>query len=486
MARKPRKARTPLGRLKREDGLTVVEVMVAAMIMIVGGLAVLQLVDAAARNNFRGEQSQVASNRLQEEMEKIKQLPYGQIALTGLPADTSDLTDPRWRTTGTSFATTEEGGSPQPLVYNGGALYGGGSVSGGVVDPTPTPFQSGDVSGNIYRFVVWEDDETCAPSQCPGQQDLKRVIVAIRMNTSTAAAGTRPYQEIQSQIVDPQAAPVDNSTPLPDIDGDGEPDPLPDPDQKPWLTFLTDTPCNNTTRQPITGDHLTHNTRGACSTGLQSGNNPGAPDLMFTETPPLDPESPIYDYATDVEPSLNPAQDKGLQLLPQSSAGCVIDALNIPAAPDLLDPQKFQKVHKWVTPPIPGGFNVQFNGDGILDLWTQTVNGASHSGKICVWLFQRQINVLGIPIDTPAVNLDIPTLNYFTYSQSPWPTTWTEIHVPLHFQLNALLPGSRLGLAIAIDRSGTGDGTQGLQFMYDEPSFDSRLEVKSDSLLPSF
>jgi hypothetical protein len=41
-------------------------------------------------------------------------------------------------------------------------------------------------------------------------------------------------------------------------------------------------------------------------------------------------------------------------------------------------------------------------------------------------------------------------------------------------------------LAIAIDRSGTGDGSQGLQFMYDEPSFDSRLEVTSHSPLPSF
>jgi len=200
--------------------LTVVEVMVAAMIMIVGGLAVLQVVDAAARNNYRGEQSQVTSNRLQEEMEKLKQLPYKQIALTGLPADTSELTDPRWRTMGTSFAVTQEGGSPQPLVFNGSSLYGGGSVTEGVVDPTPIPFQSGDVSGTIYRFVVWENDETCAESRCPGQQDLKRVIVAVRVNT-TAAGGARPYQEIQSQIVDPEVEPVDNSTPLPDTDGDG-------------------------------------------------------------------------------------------------------------------------------------------------------------------------------------------------------------------------------------------------------------------------
>jgi hypothetical protein len=475
----------PLNRLRRDDGLTVVEVMVAAMIMIVGGLAVLQLVDAAAHNNYRGEQSQVASNRLQEEIELVKRLPYKQIALTGLPTDTSDPTDPRWRTQGTNFAVTKQGGSPQPLVYNGSALYGGGSVSEGVLDPTPIPFASGDVSGNIYRFVVWENDETCAESQCPGQQDLKRVIVALRLNTNPAG-GARPYQEIQSQIVDPQAEPVDNSTPLPDIDGDGEPDPLPDPNEKPWLTFLTDTPCNHTNRQPITGDHLTHNTRGACSAGLQTGNSPGAPDLMFTETPPLDPESPIHDYATDVEPSLNPDQDKGLQLLPQSSAGCPSDALGALGLPDL-EADRFQQIHRWLLPPIPTGYDVELDGDGTFSLWSQTVNGVPYGGRICIWLFKRQVNVLGQTTDTAFANLDQGGTGYFTYSRSPWPTTWTELTIPLNFPTDTnLLAGDSLGLAIAIDPSGTGDGTQGLQFMYDEPSFDTRLELKTPSALPSF
>jgi type II secretory pathway pseudopilin PulG len=461
--------------LRREEGMTVVEVMVAGVIMVLGGLAVLQLVDAAARNNFRAEQSQVVSNRLQEEMEKIKQLPYDQVALTGLPADTSDLTDPRWRVSGTNYATTQQGGDPRPLLYNGSALYGGGTVNGGAIDPTPIPFQGGDVHGNIYRFVVWENDATCSDLQCPGQQDLKKVVVAVRLD-STSSGGTRHYQELQGELVDPEVTPADNENPIPP----GE------DDSKPWTFFLTDTTCDHTTRQPITSDHLTHNTRGKCSTGQTSGNNPGAPDLMFTEAPPFDAEQPLYDYATDVEPGVNPGEDKGLQLLPQSGAGCVIDALNIPVVPDLLEPDKFQKVHKWVSPAIPTGFDIQLDGEGTLDLWTQTVNGASHSGKICIWLFQRQINILGIPIDTPAVSV-AGGLNYFTYSQSSWPTSWTEIHIPLSFILNVhLLPNTRLGLAIAIDRSGTGDGSQGLQFMYDEPSFDSRLEVKTHSLLPIF
>jgi hypothetical protein len=472
--------------LRSEEGLTVVEVLVAAVIMVVGGLAVLQVVDATARNNYRAEQSQVVSNRLQEEMEKIKQLPFEQIALTGIPADTSDTTDPRWRTSGTNFAVTQQGGSSQPLVYNGGALYGGGSVEEGTIDPTPIPFTSGDVHGTIYRFVVWDNDDTCSEAECPGSQDLKRVVVAVRLDT-TASGGVRHYQELQTQISDPAAEPVDNSNPGPDGDGDGIPDPPPDPDEKPWTFFLTDTSCDQATRQPITADHLSHNTRGACALGQKTGNDPGAPDLLFTEASPLDPESPIYDYATDVEPTVDPGLDKGLQLLPQSSAGCSIDALSVRSSPDSPEADSFQRVHKWVSPPIPDGFDIELDGGGTLDLWTRTVNGAGYAGKICVWLFIRKEDALGTTTDLPASNMDLAGAGYFTHTQSPWPTTWTEIHAPLNFQFSEhLVAGTRLGLAVAIDSSGTGDGSQGLQFMYDEPSFDSRLEIATHSPVPTF
>jgi hypothetical protein len=469
--------------LRREDGLTVVEVVVAAMIMIIGGLAVLQLVDAAARNNYRSEQTQVADNRMQEEIEKIKEIPYDELALTGLPQDQSDITDPRWRTQGTNYAVTKQGGTPQPLIYNGTSLDSGGTVSGGVIDPAPTPFTSGDVHGTIYRSVVWENDPSCSEAQCPGNQDLKRVIVAVRADV-TGSGGSRPYQEFQTKVVDPNAR-TPTGVPCPAASCSGAP--------KPWTFFLTDTSCHQSSRQPITGEHATHNTRGACtvagSDNQHTGNTPGSPDLMYPSAPVLDPESPLYDYANDVEPPVDPLDDKGLQMLPQSSAGCAIDSLGVSVG-DLLGDQKWRKVHRWLSQPMPGGVDIQLLGgpDNYLDLWTQTVNGVAYSGKICFWLFERHTNILGIPIDTPAVNLDPPLLNatYFTYSQSTWPTTWTELHIPINFSLNLhLLPNSRLGLAIAIDRSGTGDGTQGLQFMYDEPSFDSRLELKTNSLLPS-
>jgi Tfp pilus assembly protein PilV len=476
-----------------EEGLTMIEVVIAALVLTLGSLALFNLMSTQARNTFRGEQSQVVSNRLQEEMEKIKSLPYSQIALTGLPTDTADTADPRWRTIGTNYAVAKDGSQHRALVYNGSTLVGGGTVTGGTVSPAPEQFSSGDTSGTIYRFVTWEDDPNCPATSCPGSQDLKRVTVAIRLDT-TAAGGRRTYQELQSQVVDPEAksdGPSGGCTS--NCGGSGTP----------WTFFLTDTPsgCSFTDRQPINGDHLVHNTNGACSSGLKNSSDcttilfvtscpPGTPDLMVTHAPPLTTEQPLWDYATDVEPTTNADQDKGLQVAKPGSNGCLSSLFqvltNVTGA--LIgdpSPTRMQQIHKWVSNPMGNGINVILDGRGELNLWTKSVNGATYTGSICIWLFERHLNLLGVPVDTPAVNLDLSNLTYFTYTPpgGVWPQNWTELHIPLHFNLGVNLgPASRLGLALQVERSGTSGG--GLEFMYDEPSFDSRLEVTTTGLLP--
>ncbi len=466
--------------LRREEGMTMVEVVVAALIVMLGALAVLSLVDTTARTTYRAEQSQVVSNKLQDELERVKDLPYSQIALTSVPAGTGDQASPASRLLGTNYNVAKQGTDFKPLVYNGSALEGGGTVSGGGISPAPSSYTSGDVSGTVHRYVVWENDDSCSESMCPGAQDFKRIIVASTFNPS-ASGGTRVYQEVQARVANPDAQPVNNPNPIPP--GGESP--------TPWTFFLTDTPCNNSDRQPITGDHSTHNTRGACSSGPRSGNTPGAPDLMFPEAPPANEAQPLYDYATDVEPAQNPSADKGLTIVKLGNLdNCLVNSLLNPVTNILgaligdLDSTKFQKVHKWVSPPIPSGLNLELFGEGSLDLWTKTVNGANHAGKLCVFLFDRQLNVLGIPVDTPIVSLSGLEIDHFTYSQNPWPSEWTEVHIPINFIADVpLLPGHRLGVAVAVERQGTPSGS-GLEFMYDSPSFDSRLTVQTNALLP--
>jgi hypothetical protein len=87
-----------------------------------------------------------------------------------------------------------------------------------------------------------------------------------------------------------------------------------------------------------------------------------------------------------------------------------------------------------------------------------------------------------------AVVQPFESLPYFTYSGSPWPASgWTEITMSFDFDAAtggqvALAPGSRLGLALSVD-DGSGSG---IQVLYDEPSFDSRIQLDTTGTLPAW
>jgi hypothetical protein len=493
-----------------EAGMSMAEVVIAMLILAAGSLAVLNLITASAHSSYRNEESQVVTNRLQQEMEKIRSFPYEKIALTTLPANSTDPNSPAYRVQGANYAVNRDGTGAAPMVYNGSSLVTGGSVCDathdcGIIDPTPTHFTSGDVSGTVYRYVVWQDDPTCPAASCPGAQDLKRIIVAITLD-STPAGGAMPrYQELDAQVTDPTSQPPTNQC-TSNCGGGG-------PSGTPWTFWITDTPCNNTTRQPLVGDHLVHSTDGNCSSGKQDSSNcstnilnvtscpAGAPDLMVTDPPSLSTETPLYDYSTDIQSS-NPSQDKGLMMPKPSSSlgnGCLTNSLFQPLTSLgalIPDPNttRMQTLHRWVSDPMGTGFNVTLTGKATLDLWTQSINAAAYSGNICIWLFTRTV-VAGVPVDTPVT----PTLGsqgatsplsctgfatFYQCSVATWPTGWTELHIPLNFNVGVTLgPTTQLGMALQVERAGTSGG--GMQVIYDEPSFDSRLQVNTTTpLLP--
>lgn len=472
----------------REDGMTIVEVVVAGLILVLGAIGVLGVVDAATRNTFRAEQSQVVSNVLQAEMEELRQLPYEELALTDLPVHSSDSASPDSRVASTTFFYTGRGGTGlKPLVYNGSSNKGD-PVEGGTVDHGPTPFTVGDVKGEIYRYVVWD---TCPSALCAERQLLKRAVVAVALDT-TASGGTRRYQEVQGQFVDPDAEPA--TFPSQEPGGD---------DSLAWNLWLTDTPCDQSERleHPASGgDHATHNTRGDCADGAQTGNVPGAPDLLWTAGPPelsqkeKEEGKPVdykYDYANDVEPQ--PAEDEGLQLL--SGGECGSTAMTDLARGVATDPDptasatNFQKVHRWLSPPVPANETeepVLLTGEGTLELWTRTIGGAVYQGRICAWLFVRSYGE-GTITDTLAVNLGPPQSLHFEHFATSWPSSgWTSIAIPLGFgyaeEGGALPvpPGARLGLAISVGS----DTPSGLQILYDERSFESRLQLETTGAVP--
>lgn len=456
--------------------MTIVEVVVAGMILIVGALGVLGIVDAAGHNVFRAEQSQVVANLLQQEMEKLRQVSYAELALTTLPSHAADSADPNSRVASTSFFYTGRNGTGlKPLVYNG-STNDGETIKGGTVDPGPTPFQVGKLKGTVYRYVVWD---TCPATLCQDGRHLKRAVVAVRLDT-TAAGGTRRYQEIQGQFVDPEVEPAV----LPEQNPGGS-------DDESWTLWLTDTTCDQAKRlapPAEKGDHLTHNTRGKCTNGVHTGTVPGAPDLLWPEAPPGEVDY-SYDYATDVEPKSG--VDEGLQILPGGECGVAATtelATGVAKEPDP-HPDAYQKVHRWLSLPVPshtGAQDLLLTGEGTLSLWTRTLGGAVYSGRICAWLFARTESGESVT-DSLVVNLGPPVSLHFSYFAQSWPSSgWTEISLPLSFGYAdeggalPLPPGSRLGLALSVD-SGT---SSALQLRYDMPSFDSRIQLATTGAPP--
>jgi hypothetical protein len=452
--------RRGLGRLAEgEDGLTVVEVVVAGMILVVGGLGVLGMVDTATRSTFRAEQSQLVNNVLQRELEEIRELPYDEVGLTALPVYESSENNPNSRVSGINLFNTSRTGTVLRALVTGGSLAAG-----------PEPFQVEDVTGSIYRYVV-QDDEF-----------LKRAIVVVKLDTTAVGGAERRYQEVQTQIVDPDAKPEESLGPAP---GGGT--------VTWWSLLLTDTTCDAAKPQTPEeraevekesvepGSHPAHNTRGMCADGMSQGNQPGAPDLLWEEAPEIAPESesPVYDYATDVEPIVDPDLDKGLQVMKGGDCGAM-PAATVASAPDV-DPETFLKLHKWVTPPINTA-DLALTGQGELSLRTQSIEHGVYAATICVWLFVREGST-----DTPLTHT-LGSLPYATYSAATWPSSgWTEITVSMDFKPSqggviALPKDARLGLALSVDdNSGSG-----IQTLYDEPTFDSRIAVGTTGTLPTW
>ncbi|HEV2791244.1 MAG TPA: hypothetical protein VGV69_08110, partial [Solirubrobacterales bacterium] len=305
-----------------EAGLTLVEVVVAAMVLALGAMATFGVLSAATKNNQRAKASQVAQNRAQQELEALRSLGNEQLALTAVPPSSPLPLDPNYRVDNSNdtFALIREPPSEYaPLVVNGGSRFGSTvPIKGGIVNPGPTPFTSGDVSGKVYRYIVWRGDPSCPYAKCGGQA-YKQIVVAVKLDTPPNLSSERGYVEVASDFVDPTASAIND--PIPGADGVVTAQQF----------YFSDTPCaddGTTARAAIVGDHDLHNTLGRCADGLQTGSKtPGAPDALLRGVPPdpdpLDEANPgLFDYADDFYLDSNPDTDKGIQIKVDDTPGC--------------------------------------------------------------------------------------------------------------------------------------------------------------------
>ncbi|HEY5977213.1 MAG TPA: hypothetical protein VIT85_05105 [Solirubrobacterales bacterium] len=418
----------------------------------------------------------MALDRAQQEVEKLRSLNNKQLAMTSVPPYSASELDPSHRVNsgaGTFALIRNPMGDYENLVYNGRTVYGGGAVTGGIVNPGPIPFSSGDISGRVYRFIVWRNDAKCSEALCPGPEDYKQIVVAVKLDSKPNQVAERGYIEMQSNFVDPTDS----------IEKD------PKPGAEGVVTaqqfYLSDTPCaasGATERQEITGEHLLHNTLGICADGVQNEGTKGAPDSLLLGAPPdpapEDAAVPArYDYANDFYLEPTPDTDKGLQLRRSDTSGC-----NYTPSGTLAQ----AKVHRWITDPMPADFKV--SGKVTLKMFTRTLNGASYKAGVCVYLFKRSES--GTVTDTMLTN-KLGGKPYWTYTEGgvgTWPSAvdpvtgvWPVRDISMEVgSAPYLIPkGDRLGMALTVDPAAMTPEADAIAINYDFPEEASRLEVET-------
>ena len=462
---------------KSEDGFTIIEVMVASLILVLGAIATFGVLSSAIVSSQRTQGSQIALDKAQQEMEYLRSLGDEELAMTATPGHSTDEKSPNYRVSGGKFALKRASVPTEykEMVVNGGVRYPDETLEHGVVSPGPTSFTSGDVSGKVYRYIVWRNDTSCSSETCPGEQDYKQIVVAVKLEPKGNGGNPGSYVEVQSNFVDPERSAADN--PIPGAEGVVTAQQF----------FLSDTPCasaGETSRQEISGDHALHNTLGACSSGAHTGSTVGAPDALLTGPPPdpapEDESMPlVYDYSNDYEGSPSLETAKGIQLRRDSTTGCHY------TPEDKTAPQ--WRVHRWVTDPMPKEFKMTSGealGSVTIDFFLRALSDSQYTGKVCIYLFKRE-EASGVK-DTMIANREGGAA-YWTYSSS-WQGTkylpfgkWGEVIQTLNFNGPVKIPaGARLGVALSLDASTQGDA---VSVLYDHPRYRSRIEVDTTTPL---
>lgn len=159
-----RRLATQKRRLEGEGGFGLVEALVASLILIVGIGATVTVFVSSGHAGATAERHQSAVALAQEEIERIRSMPYDEIGLATLsyPAGElgADLPNPGSRVAAGFYtpAHAAEAGQRLPaerlVVSDAGRSYGLAPY-----ETVSLESRSGTETAHIFRFVTWRDEE---------------------------------------------------------------------------------------------------------------------------------------------------------------------------------------------------------------------------------------------------------------------------------------------------------------------------------------
>ncbi len=447
------------GRAASQGGFTLIEVLAALAVLSIGLLGVFTSFNLAGTAAYSAQRHEQAVAVGQAEIERLKALDYSDLALTTAPSNQpagnpagdpapQNPSNPNFYVTASGFKVMNNYRDSGSGTVTGTPAAGEPFVvsAGGAVNPGPETFDNGQASGRVYRYVTWRDD-TCTGLLCPGNQDGKRVTVAVVMNAAgNRAAPTKPIY-ISSIVTDPRGAPPNSNLPPETDPGAANASQL-----QPF--FLSNTPCNQSSSQTPVTSNTAHNTFQALGTCLLAP----YPDLMDLDpAATVTPAPALQNYSTD----LSRTSPSGLALTRSPGASAC------PTAPYTATQASSMKysVHAWATPAITA-FAIPAGGQAFVQLWTKTVDGvADKSVTLCATLRKQSTGTV---------------IGSTTYSPSGgWPATYSKLSFAIKPLALTALAADRLVLAIGVMPSSQAD----IEIAYDHQTYQTSLGVETTTPL---
>jgi hypothetical protein len=209
--------------LRAQDGMSMVEVLVAAALLTVGGLGVLSTTGGSKRVTISTERNQLTVAYAQREIERLAALPWASLGLNALPAPETDATPAdEAPSTPAAYLTdcTPTGCSALRVLQEpsdrtspppaGVPAAGEPIVTGGSEAPLATATVAGH-SARVYRYVTRVAErclQTAAGTTCAPTTSTKRITVAIVVSGRKSDGLTKPVY-LTTLVTDPSVTPLD-------------------------------------------------------------------------------------------------------------------------------------------------------------------------------------------------------------------------------------------------------------------------------------
>ena len=142
-----------IDQLRRESGMTIIELLVSAAICAVGIAATIGLMDNSRQASIKSERRDVIAHQAERELERLMALPWTNLQHSGPPQSVaSPPGNPSTYIAAGSYKYDRANpAASEPLVY---------SLTNGKVEPTPTAWNDGQgrLNGWVYRYVTNKEE----------------------------------------------------------------------------------------------------------------------------------------------------------------------------------------------------------------------------------------------------------------------------------------------------------------------------------------